>query len=138
MCLYFSCTAIFVFPNTIDVTEKTVKPSLLEFHIYCFKPPSDIRQFCLIQKAIVTDQNFTLSPVLSLYTFSWNSKLSQNPTRWEFDLWLLIHDIIDIVISLSFFCKTSYKTKRLKWFKRVISSTWAPAEYKYKAISRGM
>ena len=88
--------------------------SFLPFHIHCFTPAAGILHMVLIHNDIVTNLNYTISPVLLPTTFSWYLKLLHMPTSLLLKAYFLINPILDILIFLNIFMKTIYKTKMLK------------------------
>lgn len=66
-------------PKTLSITLRAYNRSLVISYIDCFRLVRGIRQPFLIQRAIVTNLNFTVSPTRSLYTFFQYSKLFHDP-----------------------------------------------------------
>lgn len=124
-------------PKTFSITSRACNKSLVISHIDCFRSIEGICQPFLIQRAIVTNLNFAVSPTSSAYTFSRYSKLSHDPISLQLVLCFFIHTMLKEVISFSFFCNTSYETEIPRWFKRVIALTLVLAQYKYSVMKSG-
>lgn len=101
-------------PNTVFMTSRDCSKSFITFHIDCLRPISSICQLFLIQRAIVTDRNLTVSPIRSPCIFSRYLKLSHVPTSLRLVLCCLIYATPRKVIAFSLFCRTSYKTESPK------------------------
>lgn len=135
--MYYLQILLLIEPKILSITSSAYNKFLIISHKNYFKLVQGIHQLFLIQRANVTNLNFTVSPTHSLYMFLKYSKLSYDPTSLQLVLCFFILVILKEVIFFNFFYNTSYKTKIPRLFKRVIISTLTPIKYKYNIIKSG-
>ena len=123
-------------PNSLISSSWGLFTSFFEFHIHCFNLVAVILHLLLIHNDIVTNQNLTLSHIFSLAILSQYLKLFQALISLQKKACSVMIAIIDMIIPLNFPKSTLDRTKRPRRLKRVITSTFALAEYIYIVTRR--
>lgn len=113
LCNYIHCLYMLlpIEPNILSITSWNCTKSFIISHIDYLRTSEDICQLFLIQRAMVTGLNLTVSLTCLPCTISRYSKLSYNPTSLRLVLCFLIYIMLKEVISFCFFCRISYKPK---------------------------
>lgn len=116
-------------PNTFMPSSPRLIISCFTFYIYCFNLVARIFHLFLIQSTIVIDLNLTVSLILFLAIFFWYSKLFYMPTNLQLKTCFWMKAALDVVILFNFLKSRLYKTKKLRWLKKIIALIFALAEY---------